>query len=349
MRRSALAGTRGFEAPEYLRANRIYIDGTQLRYSDVGYGNLMTSGGASYAATSPALGSLISVRGYFGQGVPAIVPGTIYGSEQSGIRRATAAEFSNADAFVMSDGLGNNRFPVRGGTDGADIAQPLTQAEVRAVLEEAFTIMSRARGQIRQPLDSRAQVSISAVDTRGSILGIVRGPDAGIFGTDVSLQKARTATFFSSARAASSLMGNPSADVRAFVGRVRAFLNNQSALTGTVAFADRSGGNLSRPYFPDGEVGRPNGPLSRPIAQFNPFSTGLQSALIIANLNQQLDFVLARDLTDTPRRCTFAPRCRSGPEPSAERHPDIPRLGADLPRRCAGRRHRRIRRRYRSG
>src|SRR3546814_11664451 len=59
----------------------------------------------------------------------------------------------------------------------------------------------------------------------------------------------------------------------------RSFLNDPAALTGTIAFADRSGGNLSRPYFPDGEVGRPHGPLSRPIAQFNPFSTGLQSEI----------------------------------------------------------------------
>ncbi len=311
----ALAGTIGFEAPVGIRADRISVDGTQLRYTDTPYSRLLTNGTATYAETAPALGSLVSVRGYYGIGVPAIVPGTVYGSEQSGIRRATAAEFANPDAFIMTDGFGNNRFPVRAGTDAAEVAQPLTQAEVRAILEEAFTIMSRARGQIRQPLDSRAQVSISAVDTRGSILGIVRGPDAGIFGTDVSLQKARTAAFFSGQRAAASLMGNPSADVRAFVGRVRTFLNDPTALTGAFAFADRSGGNLSRPYFPDGQVGRPNGPLSRSIAQFNPFSTGLQSALIIDNLGQHLDFVTARALNDTPRRCTFAPDVAPGQNP----------------------------------
>src|SRR3546814_6923349 len=87
----------------------------------------------------------------------------------------------------------------------------------------------------------------------------------------------------------------------------RSFLNDPAALTGTIAFADRSGGNLSRPYFPDGEVGRPHGPLSRPIAQFNPFSTGLQSALIIGNLGAHLGFVSGASPTDTPARCTTLP------------------------------------------
>ena len=35
--------------------------------------------------------------------------------------------------------------------------------------------------QIRQPLDSRAQVTISLVDTRGVALGQIRSPDAPVF------------------------------------------------------------------------------------------------------------------------------------------------------------------------
>src|SRR3546814_8022187 len=113
---------------------------------------------------------------------------------RSGIRASTSAEFSNRDAFVLTDGSGANRFPIRAGTDGASNSAPLTAAEVRALLEEAFAVMSRARAQIRRPLDSRAQVSISIVDTNGAVLGLVRAPDAPIFGTDVRLRKARTAT-----------------------------------------------------------------------------------------------------------------------------------------------------------
>ncbi|MBK5265017.1 MAG: heme-binding protein [Alphaproteobacteria bacterium] len=306
----ALAGTLGFEAPSSIRANKIYVDGTQLRYSDAAYSALMSAGNASYAATNGTLGALVSVRGYFGVPVPMIVAGTPYGSESSGIRPATTAEFSNPDAFILTNGSGANRFPVRAATDS--VAQPLTAAEVRAVMEEAFAVMSRARAQIRQPLDSRAQVSISVVDTNGAVLGIVRAPDAPIFGTDVSLQKARTAAFFSGAYAANDLLADSSSDVQAFVQKVRTFLDDQTALTGKVAFADRSSGNLSRPYFPDGEVGRPNGPLSRPIAQFNPFSTGLQSALIIGNLVEHLNFVTGASATDTDQRCTTIPDAATG-------------------------------------
>jgi len=299
--RIALAGTVGFEAPETIRANRIFVDGTSLRYSDAAYASLADVMGASLAATP---GALVAVTGYFGGG--ALIAGTAYGTEASGIRAASAAEFANVDAFILTSGAGANRYPVRAGTDGADIAGPISQAEARAILEEAFTVMSRARAQIRQPLDSRAQVTISLVDTRGEVLGIVRSPDAPIFGIDTSLQKARTANFISGPFAAAQLQA-AAGEVPQFVGRLRTFLNDPGALTGQFAFADRSGGNLSRPYFPDGEVGQPNGPLSRGIDQFNPFSTGLQSALIVGNLAQHLAFVTGASATDTPRFCTSLP------------------------------------------
>lgn len=308
----AFAGATGFEPPASIRAERIPVDGTTLKFSDIRTQDLVSSPAAAPAFASIA-GALVSVNGYY-DAAGGIVPGRAYGSEASGIRASTAAEFSIRDAFILSDGSGTNRFPIRAGTDGADVAAPLTQAEVRAVLEEAFIVMRRARAQIRRPLDSRMQASISVVDTHGEILGIVRSPDAPIFGIDVSLQKARTAAFFSSARAATSLLANPSADVNMFVQATRDFLGDQTALTGTFAFADRSGGNLSRPYFPDGEVGRPNGPLSRPIDSFNPFSTGLQSALVLNNIVTHIGFIFGMN-PDTPPRCTETPDVAPGQNP----------------------------------
>lgn len=309
--RIALAGTVGFEAAETIRADHVYVDGTQLRYSDAAYGDLTGAlASASYAATDPALGGLVALLGYTAA-TPAIVAGTAYGSEASGIRKARASE-AVTEAYVLSDGAGNNRFPARSGSDGSDVNQPLSANEVQRILVEAFGVMSAARAQIRQPLDSRAQVSISVVDTHGVVLGLVRSPDAPIFGTDVSLQKARTAAFFSGKHAGADLLGDPSADVRQFVGALRSFLKDDKALTGAVAFGDRSGGNLSRPYFPDGEVGRPHGPLSRPIAQFNPFSTGLQSALVLTNLAQHLTYASGGAASDTRQRCTFVPDAAPG-------------------------------------
>lgn len=145
------------------------------------------------------------------------------------------------------------------------------------------------------------------------MLGLVRGPDAPIFGTDVSLQKARTAAFFSNPVAADQLRATSDAEIPEFVKRVRDFLGDQTALTGTKAFADRSGGNLSRPYFPDGELGRPNGPLSRPIADFSPLATGLQAALIKSNLVQHAVFVQGSlNAADVVQRCTAVPDTPTG-------------------------------------
>ncbi|HET9628155.1 MAG TPA: heme-binding protein [Novosphingobium sp.] len=306
----ALAATLGFEAPEAIRADRIYADGTQLRYSDATYAGVTgTVASASYAATVPALASLVPVTGYFAGTIQA---GTAYGTEASGIRRATSGEFSNSDAFLLSNGAGAARYPIRAGTDAAEVGQALSAAEVRAVLEQAFTVMSRARAQIRQPVDSRAQVTISVVDTRGVALGQVRSPDAPVFGIDVSLQKARTAAFMSGSYAATDLSANGSADVRSFVAAARTFLNDPAALTGKFAFSDRAGGNLSRPYFPDGQVGQPNGPFSRPIAKWSPFSTGLQSALVLANLAEHLRYVTGAQANDTAQRCTSSPDVVAG-------------------------------------
>ena len=302
----ALAGTVGFEAPVAIRADRITADGTSLRYTDVEYPQIGNVAGASFASTA---GALVPVNGYYsGAG---LLAGATYGTEASGVRASTVAEFANRDAFVLTNGAGANRYPVRGGTDAGDVAAPLTAAEARVILEEAFAVMSRARAQIRQPLDSRAQVTISLVDTRGAVLGLVRSPDAPIFGIDVSLQKARTANFFSGNFAAAEL-GAAAGEVPQFVTRLRSFLGDASALTGGTAFSDRANGNLSRPYFPDGEVGQPNGPFSRPIQQFSPFSTGLQSALIVGNLAQHLGFVTGASAQDTPRACTGLPNTAGG-------------------------------------
>lgn len=305
----ALAGTRNFDSLASIRADRISVDGSLLRYSDATTAGLRSTTTQAFSAINNTLGALVGVRGY---NTNTVIAGTVYGSEASGIRASTPAEFSIRDAFILTDGSGNNRFPIRAATDSAAVAQPLTQAESRIILEEAFKVMSRARAQIRQPLDSRAQVTISLVDTFGAVLGVVRSPDAPIFGTDVSLQKARSVGFFSNARAASDLLANPSPDITNMVALSRTFFNDQAIFTGQTAWSNRAIGNISRPYFPDGEVGRPKGPLSRDIQQFNPLSTGLQSALIINNLGQHLTFVLGLSNTDTAARCTATPDAAPG-------------------------------------
>jgi uncharacterized protein GlcG (DUF336 family) len=304
----ALAGSQGFAAPDAIRADRITIDGTNLVFSDMRVQDLSPLR-TDFAAINGTRGQLVRVTGY---NTNAIITGTPYGSEASGYRRATPAEFAYADAFVLTNGSGANRYPIRGGGDAADVGEPLTAAEVRAVLEEAYKVMSRARGQIRRPLDSPAQVTISLVDTYGSVLGIVRAPDAPIFGTDVSLQKARTVMFFSSPVAAQQLALDLDADVPEYADRAREFFGDTGALTGKIAFGARSIGNISRPHFPDGEVGRGPGPFAHPIEDFSPFATGLQAALVKSNILQHALFTEGKPFNDTEPQCTLVPPAPNG-------------------------------------
>lgn len=268
----ALAGQTGFAPPVDVRADRITVDGKTLRYVDDE--NIFTSpaSSADFASINGVAGTLVAIPNYF---AGAIIAGVAFGQPASGIEPDQNAgnNFSGLDAFVFTDGAGTNLYPPTAGTQ-------LTAQEVTTILQSALAIANKSRAQIRRPLGSQARVSISVVDTDGSILGIVRARDAPIFGTDVSLQKARTAVFFSRTTAAADLTG------AGFGGRVTAvqLFVGGTALADGIAFSDRAGGNLSRPFYPDGIDGNPNGPFSNAFASWSPFSVGLQLELVIAEL-----------------------------------------------------------------
>ncbi len=306
----ALAATANFLPPAGITANFITVDGTSLRYSDATSAGFAGGAAPAFSTLAGVVGNLVAVNGY---SAASIIAGSAYGTENSGIRASTTAEFANPDAFILTDGSGTNRFPVRAATDGAVTAQPITAAESRALLEEAFLIMTRARAQIRRPLDSRAQVTISVVDTFGSVLGVVRSPDAPIFGTDVSLQKARTAAFFSNINAQNELLANPTPDLNGvlrippMLRAAQTFFSDPNAFTGRVAFTNRAIGNIARPFFPDGEQERPPGPFSPGVQGFSPFSVGIQSTLIRNNIAVHALFALGARAADTPQRCTSSP------------------------------------------
>jgi uncharacterized protein GlcG (DUF336 family) len=298
----ALAGTSGFAAPREVEADRMSVDGTTLRFRDRGVEALRSNPSAPPPFSSLA-GGLVSLPGYSDGRLRA---GVAYGSEASGIRRARADESPNPDHYLLSDGTGLARFAPSAASDGG-----MTAAEVRALLDAAFAVMARARAQIRRPLESRAQVSIAVVDTNGRLLGLVRSPDAPVFGIDVAVQKARSAMLLSSARAAPDLLAHPNPDVRAVVAATRAFLADPQALTGRTAISARAIGNLARPFFPDGELGRPAGPLGRGIESFSPFANGLQSALVIGDIAAHLGF-LAGANPDPPPGCGGLPAADGG-------------------------------------
>ena len=308
----ALAGSGGLAAPGDRRADRITVDGRLLRFSDGDSEDLMADPNAApaFGTINNVAGVLLAVPGYVGATISAGLP---FAQPASGIR-ADALDFSGLDAFVLVDSLNAERFRPQAGTDGAGA---LTAVEVQVILAEALGVANNARAQIRQPTGTPSRVSISVVDTNGVILGIVRGRDAPVFGIDVSLQKARTAAFYSSSAAAAALNGVPPATyldgglvvlrkeaLSQYVTDVRTFLGLPNALAdGAIAFSDRAGGNLSRPFYPDGITGNPNGPFSKPAGEWSPFSTGLQLDLVYNALIQHVGFVLGA-AADVPLNCT---------------------------------------------
>ena len=308
----AVAGTFNMSAPADRRADIIAVDGRTLRFVDGDIDDLFTdpSTAASFASINNVAGALVAVLGYSSA---AIISGVPFAHPASGIRPDTL-DFAGQDAFVLVDALNVERYRPQAGTDGA---MALTAGEVQTVLSEALTVANKSRAQIRQPAGEPARVTISVVDSNGVVLGLVRGRDAPVFGIDVSLQKARTAAFFSSASAAAALSGVPPATylngglvvlrkepLAQYVVAVQNFLGLPSALTdGAIAFSDRAGGNLSRPFYPDGITGNPPGPFSKPPGEWSPFSTGLQLDLVYNAIVQHIGFVLAL-APDVPVNCT---------------------------------------------
>jgi len=322
----ALAASKGFEAPASIRAERITVEGKTFRYSDARSDSSV--GNADVGILSdPLIGVVLAVEGYFDGTLRA---GTAFSYSDSGVRQEPVQFPAELDAFVFVDSVSNlNRFPVRNGTDGL-----LSSADVQTLLENALVIANKSRAQIRRPAGSQARVTISVVDTNGEILGIVRTRDAPVFGADVSLQKARTATFFSSAPAASFLQAQPDAvyfsisdtdfslaeerriSFNDYLSNLRTFLSDPQALSsGTIAFSDRAGGNLSRPHFPDGIEGEPNGPLSKPPGEWSPFSTGLQLDIAFNAIIQHILYSASSgavpDVTDQCTGVEFNPEMLS--------------------------------------
>lgn len=319
----AFAATFGFSAPPDRRADRITVEGKVFRFSDVGLAELPVDP-AQAPGFETLQGELLAVPGY---STAAIRRGTAFGQPESGVRPSAA--FADLDAFEFVDGGGNNRYPPRAGTDAGLLgADALAAEEVRQLLVSAITVANRARAQIRRPVGTPARVTVSVVDSQGAILGMLRTRDAPVFGADVSLQKARTAVLFSSADAADFLRGieapaqylNPdlspkaTVDIADYVDAAQLFIGPQ-ALTDGTAFSDRAGGNLSRPFYPDGIVGNPHGPFSKDYnGQWSVFSTGLQLDLAYNNIIAHIAFVAGLAGSDVGDNCvqSAVPRVANG-------------------------------------
>jgi uncharacterized protein GlcG (DUF336 family) len=318
----ALAGSFGFAAPADRRADRITADGKPLRFADALAADLAADPAAApaFATIDGVAGTRVAVDLY---STSAIVAGTAFGQPESGIRPATGA-LAALDAFVLVDDADAVRFAPAAATDGSVTgASALTAPEVEQLLASALAVANRARAQIRRPLGTPARVTVSVVDTFGAALGIARTRDAPVFGIDVSLQKARVAAFLSNDQAAADLAATPDASylgggtssIAAYVADLRSFLGLPTALAdGAIAFSARATGNLARPYYPDGITYGAQGPLSKPLADWSPFSTGLQLDLVNNAIGQHVVAQVTNNPAgDTaPGSCTQLPNTANG-------------------------------------
>ncbi len=348
----ALAGSLGFAAPLSRRGDVITIVGKTARFSDAFISDLVSTTSQSFNRINNNLGHLVAVPGYYDGGEAdlalasdvnrQVLAGVVFGQSGSGIIAADPTIFKDSegeslDAFIFADANDNNRFPAQTANDqpGGDANKQLTKTEVQALLNQAIAIANKTRAQIRQPNGTQARVSVSIVDSQGAILGMARTRDAPVFGADVSLQKARTAAFFSNTgslanapadalralpapiyldtvaepvdlTAGLALLDVPNVNFSNYVSDLQHFLGLTGALESNgsfAAFSDRAGGNLSRPTFPDGPIAGPPGPLSKPSGQWSVFNVGLQSDLIYNSLIQHVAFVLGV-VPDVDNNCT---------------------------------------------
>jgi uncharacterized protein (TIGR03437 family) len=269
----AAAGTRGYRPSPAFQADRILIDGMRLEFSNV-------SPLAADGPTPAPFDSLVGTAGTLlapirGQQISGFIPLTL-----GGIPGRVIPDPS--PGVNLAGGVRRGFFPFVGST-----VSNLTASDVTTILIQGAQQAYRMRAAIRFPVPAPTEVNICVVDTSGAVLGQFSTIDAPQFGQPVSIQKARTALFFSLANAASQLQAAnanvagivPGLDIGKYAAQSAAF---GVPLNGQFAFSSRAMGFLARPFFPDGITikNTVNGPFSKPVAFWSPFNTGLQVALV---------------------------------------------------------------------
>lgn len=212
----ALAGQNGFAPTKKFLGSQVTINGIRLPY---------VNSSTKVESTLP-LGSI---------GVP-VAPYDITNSPPV-----------NYPALTLSNVVGEMRAPIIDdpvvGTISGEAR--LSASEVTNILALAAGRAARTRAGIRLPRGQAAQVFITVVNNQDSagmpptVLGTFRTGDATIFSWDVSVQKARTALYFSSALANSFL---------------------PAELQGK-ALSTRAVGFLTQSLYPPGIQNKPPGPL----------------------------------------------------------------------------------------
>jgi uncharacterized protein GlcG (DUF336 family) len=207
----ALAGQSGFRAPFEILASNILLGGIQIPYTFLSPPQFPEL--QNVRRLSSDLGTIVD--GYPVRAAPVPYPYDV--TRFGGIK-------------------GEVRFPLRDDPTPGKIgkANRLTKEEVATIIANSAIRAEGTRAGIRLPLGTSVKIWISIVGNPKQngvpppILGVFRVGEAPLFSWDVSVQKARSALFFS---------------------------NKQ------IAMSSRSIGFLAQRFFPPGLDGRPFGPL----------------------------------------------------------------------------------------
>lgn len=216
------ATARGRLAPPDIRSNTILVGGIRLDFTR----------GTPFPPVKPA--TLVDgVDGTWDPDYPVRDASPIPSRFTTFTLDPPPGEGADAKSFY---GKAPNAFPIVGSTDGK-----LTAADVQRILWQGAHQASVTRAAIRRPIGLAMQCWISVVDTSGNVLGVFAfQEDATLFSYDVSVQKARTAMFFSDEKA---------------------------------AISSRAVGLISQGFYPAGQQGAGRGPLFQ-------FQDGLTVALL---------------------------------------------------------------------
>ncbi len=311
--RIALAGQIGSAPAPQIRADRILIDGVRLDYANAQPPARSSLGTVTDYDTLVAAGLLVELLAPRASPTGATGRASIFHQRSLGAFPGEVPDASQApgpspdpDVPGAPGALGLDFFDEGTGAfafQAGDLngAEQLTASDVSDILLQAHELNHRLRAMIRRDRPQRSQVTVTVVDHNGNILGAFRTPDAPMFGYDVSVQKARTAAFFSRPDAGAELRAlDTEVDVVALhppLGLVDSTVADPYArhadaanaiglmLNGNVALSDRAIGFLSRPNLPDGIDHAGPGPFTaRSPDRFSPFNTGLQTTLLLPEL-----------------------------------------------------------------
>jgi uncharacterized protein GlcG (DUF336 family) len=243
----ALAGEKGFAPPSDITANNIFVGGLRLPYTAEKAASgrpklslpslLDDNAGELVLADAQVVGVSLEnnqTLGFQTRSSAAVIaePSTDYPSFTVDGNTGTLKNTNPAAMALPADPGGLVTDPsavqfgiVRGvGSEG----QHLSVKDVKQIITQTVAQALITRAGIREPLGTNAVIHVAVTDTEGNILGVFAMNDATNFSYDVAVQKARTAAFFSTDKA---------------------------------AISDTALGFISQGYFPQGIEGSRSGPL----------------------------------------------------------------------------------------